>query len=57
MLKVQIIHRTGRTTDFAAEKWPEKMEGVYIFKIDHGYYVHVPVDSIEVVTMEWEADD
>ncbi len=57
MIKVQIIHRTGRKTNLVAEEIPESPKNIYIFKIGEGHYVNVPIDSIEVVTIKYQPDD
>ena len=57
MVKVQIVHRTGRKTDLVAEKDFKILDGRYIFKIAQDHYANVPTDSIEILTWEHQPDD
>lgn len=51
-VKVEIIHKTARQTSLVADGWPNFDGNFYAFKIKKGHFVNVPLDSIEIITME-----
>ncbi len=57
MFKIQIVHKTGRKTDLDAKRWPEIIEEIYVFEVGEGHYVNIPIDSVEIMSMEKMADD